>query len=111
MSSPEQIQAEIEQTRSSLSENVDRLGDKVSPSKVVGRRVDRVKESVGGVREKVMGSSDEGSGMKGAMSSARARSARRPRALVMPHRRSPMLRRTHLRRCAVRRRATRLRQD
>jgi Protein of unknown function (DUF3618) len=70
MSSPEQIQAEIEQTRSSLSENVDRLGDKVSPGKVVGRRVDKVKESVGSVREKVMGSSD-GDGMRGAMSSAK----------------------------------------
>jgi uncharacterized phage infection (PIP) family protein YhgE len=71
MSSPEQIQAEIEQTRSSLSENVDRLGDKVSPGKVVGRRVDKVKDSVSTVRDKVMGSSSDGGGVKGGMSSAR----------------------------------------
>lgn len=71
MSSPEEIQAEIEQTRSSLSENVDRLGDKVSPSKAVGRRVDKVRDSVSGVRDKVMGSAGDGGGMKSAMSSAK----------------------------------------
>jgi uncharacterized protein YjbJ (UPF0337 family) len=71
MSSPEEIQAEIEQTRSSLSENVDRLGDKVSPGKVVGRRVDKVKDSVSSVRDKVMGSSSDGGGMMGGMSSAK----------------------------------------
>jgi hypothetical protein len=71
MSSPEEIQAEIEQTRSSLSENVDRLGDKVSPGKVVGRRVDKVKDSVSTVRDKVMGSSSDGGGMQGGMSSVK----------------------------------------
>jgi hypothetical protein len=58
MSSPEQIQANIERTRESLSVDVDRLSEKVSPAKVVGRRVDRAKDGARSVREKVMGVSD-----------------------------------------------------
>jgi len=71
MSTPEEIQTEIERTRASLSQDVDRLGEKVSPGKVVGRRVDRVKGSVTSVRDRVMGSSDDGSGLQGTASSAR----------------------------------------
>jgi len=71
MSTPEEIQQDIERTRASLSRDVDRLEDKVSPSRVVHRRVDRVKGSVGSLRERVMGSSDNGSGVQGAATSAR----------------------------------------
>ncbi|MDP9118550.1 MAG: DUF3618 domain-containing protein [Actinomycetota bacterium] len=58
MSSPEQIQQEIERTRQSLSAGVDRLSEKVSPGRVVGRRVDSVKHSARSVKEKVMGVND-----------------------------------------------------
>ena len=40
MSSPEEIQQDIERTRERLSGDVDRLSEKVSPGKVVGRQVD-----------------------------------------------------------------------
>jgi hypothetical protein len=56
MSSPEQIQRDIEGTRQSLSVDVDRLTEKVSPGRVVGRRVDRIKSSATTVKERVMGS-------------------------------------------------------
>lgn len=56
MSTPEQIQRDIEGTRRELSQNVDRLTEKVSPGRVVGRRVDRVKSGASSMREKIMGS-------------------------------------------------------
>jgi hypothetical protein len=68
MSTPQEIQQRIEQTRASLSEDVNRLGDKVSPGRVVSRRVDRMKGSMSSLRDRVMGSSDEGSGVRGATS-------------------------------------------
>jgi hypothetical protein len=68
MSTPQEIEQRIEQTRASLSEDVNRLGDKVSPGRVMSRRVDRVKGSMSSLRDRVMGSSDEGSGVRGATS-------------------------------------------
>src|SRR3954462_702864 len=56
MSSPEQIQRDIEGTRQSLSADVDRLTEKVSPGRVVSRRVDRVKSTATTLKERVMGS-------------------------------------------------------
>ncbi len=69
MSTPEEIQQRIEQTRAGLSTDVNRLSEKVSPGRVVGRRVDRVKGSVSSVRERVMGSSQTGGGVRAAASS------------------------------------------
>ncbi|PZS35377.1 MAG: DUF3618 domain-containing protein [Pseudonocardiales bacterium] len=66
MSSPEQIQREIERTRATLSADVDRLNDKVSPARVLGRRVDRIKGTATSVKERVMGSADDGNGLRGA---------------------------------------------
>ncbi|MDX6219610.1 MAG: hypothetical protein QOJ48_1291, partial [Frankiales bacterium] len=40
MTSPEQIRAEIEQTRAEMQRDADRLTEKVTPSKVVERRVE-----------------------------------------------------------------------
>lgn len=65
-SSPEQIQADIERTRAELSDDVDRLTEKVSPPRVMGRQVDRVKGRAAAMRDRVMGSADEGSGLRGA---------------------------------------------
>src|SRR4051794_1031657 len=65
MSTPEEIQRDIERTRQNLSTDVDRLSDKVSPSKVVGRRVDSVKGAATSVMERIMGS-DSDSGLRGA---------------------------------------------
>jgi hypothetical protein len=64
VTTPEQIQADIEGTRRSLSSDVDRLAEKVSPGRVVGRRVDRVKSGVSGMRERVMGAVPDPSRVK-----------------------------------------------
>jgi Protein of unknown function (DUF3618) len=56
LSTPEQIQRDIEGTRRELSQDVDRLAEKVSPGRVVSRRVDRVKSGASSMREKIMGS-------------------------------------------------------
>jgi uncharacterized protein YjbJ (UPF0337 family) len=66
MSSPEEIERQIEQTRSALSGDVDRLSEKVSPGKAVGRRVENVKTGAASVRDRVMGSRDDNSGLRGA---------------------------------------------
>ena len=55
MSSPEQIRAEIERTRQNLSNDVNALEEKVSPSHIASRQVGRVKAAVGSTRDKVMG--------------------------------------------------------
>lgn len=53
---PEVIRRDIEATRADLSRDVDALTEKISPARVVERRVDRAKSAVGSVKEKVMGS-------------------------------------------------------
>ncbi len=53
---PEQLRAEIARTRAELGQDLDTLVEKVSPSKVVERKVDATKEAVVGVKEKIMGS-------------------------------------------------------
>ncbi len=55
MTSPEEIQRQIDATRSDLSANVDALNDKVNPARIVDRRVSRVKDTASNVRERVMG--------------------------------------------------------
>jgi gas vesicle protein len=59
---PEELRAEIEATRQRLGTNVDAVADKVTPSHIVQRQTDKVKDSVrdavSGVREKVMGAAD-----------------------------------------------------
>ncbi len=71
MSSPEQIQRDIEQTRASLSSDVDRLTDKVSPSQITRRRVEQVKGAANSMKERVMGSSDRPGGTSSGTASAR----------------------------------------
>jgi len=53
---PDAMRRDIDRTRNELGRDVDTLTDKINPSKVVGRRVGRVKGAVGSVRERVMGS-------------------------------------------------------
>lgn len=56
-SDPEQIRREIERTQAALSQDVDALTEKVTPSKIVERRVDRAKDAATRLKEKVMGTS------------------------------------------------------
>ncbi len=63
---PDVIRADIEATRARLGTNVDAVADKVTPSHIVQRQSDRVKENVKdavfGVKEKVMGAADHTAG-------------------------------------------------
>ncbi|GAA3029746.1 DUF3618 domain-containing protein [Actinokineospora globicatena] len=52
---PEQLRKEIEGTQRVLSADVDALAEKVTPSRVVHRKVSRLRRSVSGVRDTVMG--------------------------------------------------------
>jgi hypothetical protein len=56
-SNPKHIQDEIDRTREDLSSNVNALADKVSPNRIVGRRIRRTKAAVTTMRERVMGAS------------------------------------------------------
>ena len=63
---PDVIRADIEATRARLGTNVDAVADKVTPSHIVQRQSDKVKESVKdavfGAKEKVMGAADHAAG-------------------------------------------------
>ncbi|RZU16307.1 uncharacterized protein DUF3618 [Kribbella rubisoli] len=53
---PEELKRNIEQTRRDVGRDVDALTEKVSPGRVVGRRVDRARGGVHRLKEHVMGS-------------------------------------------------------
>jgi len=53
---PERIRREIERTQTNLSQDVDALTEKVTPAKIVERRVDRARDAATRLRDKVMGS-------------------------------------------------------
>ena len=55
---PDAIRADIEATRARLGTNVDAVADKVTPSNIVHRQTDKVRDAVTGVKEKIMGAAD-----------------------------------------------------
>lgn len=59
---PDEIRREIERTQAVLSQDVDALTEKVTPSKIVERRVDRARDTVSRVKDTVMGSVPTSSG-------------------------------------------------
>jgi hypothetical protein len=68
---PKEIKRDIEATREELSRDVDALSEKVSPRRVLERRVDKAKDAVGGVKDKVMGvASTTGDNNSGGLSAA-----------------------------------------
>ncbi len=58
---PEQIRRDIERTRSELSDNVNALGDKVSPGSIAKRQVGRVRGAATSVKDAVLGSASDAS--------------------------------------------------
>lgn len=75
-SDPEQIRAEIEQTRSNLSYDVDALADQANPRNIARRQVDTVKESIrdkgNDLKDRIMGvASDAGDSVRGAADNVR----------------------------------------
>jgi ElaB/YqjD/DUF883 family membrane-anchored ribosome-binding protein len=71
-SSPEQIKRDIERTRAELSNDVNVLSEKVTPSRIMQRRVRRTRDTVAGLKERIMGSN--GGGLRDSTSDS-ARSA------------------------------------
>lgn len=60
MSNPDQIRNEIERTQQELSADVDALTEKLSPPKIVERRVQATRETITNVKDKIMGSTGQG---------------------------------------------------
>jgi uncharacterized phage infection (PIP) family protein YhgE len=56
---PHQIRQEIEATRRQMGTTLDQIEDRVSPSRIVQRRTDKVRGAVRDVRERVMGVPDD----------------------------------------------------
>lgn len=91
-SNPDEIRREIEATRRELSGDVDALHDRVSPKRVVERRVDRTRGAMSRAKDSVMGSTDNGTSavssaasgvgdkVSGAPDQARARTQGNPMA-------------------------------
>ncbi|PRZ18476.1 DUF3618 domain-containing protein [Nesterenkonia sandarakina] len=75
--SPDEIRADIERTRNSLSLDVDAVADKVSPSKVAQRQTEKLRSTVGGWKDSVMGSADDASSEVSESAHHAASSARR----------------------------------
>lgn len=68
---PDQIRAEIEDTRARLSTDVDTLADTVNPKNVARRQVSRVGAAMSSARDTVMGTAhDAGSGAASSVGSA-----------------------------------------
>lgn len=59
MTDPDVIRRNIEQTRAELSQDVNALGDKVSPASIAKRQGDKVRDGVGKVRDAVMGAASD----------------------------------------------------
>jgi hypothetical protein len=59
-SDPDQIRYEIDQTQRELSADVDALTEKLSPPKIVERRVQATRDAVTNVKDKIMGSTGQG---------------------------------------------------
>jgi len=71
---PDALRAQIEQTRAELSGNVDQLADRVTPSHIVQRKVDRTRGRLGGMKDKIMGSAHHATqSTSGSMSGATGR--------------------------------------
>ena len=56
---PDQIRAQIEQTRGNLSEDVNALADQVNPKNVVRRKTQKVTGVLGAAKDSVMGSASD----------------------------------------------------
>ena len=56
---PDVLRAEIDATRANLSQNVNALGEAVTPSNIARRQADKVKGTAVGVKDKVMGSAQD----------------------------------------------------
>lgn len=56
---PDQLRREIERTQRNLSTDVDLLAEKVTPGRIVQRRVNRTRRAVTSLRDRVMGTASD----------------------------------------------------
>src|SRR3954464_14430283 len=56
---PEEIRADIEATRGRLGTDVDAVAEKVTPSKIMQRKTERVKGKLGRAKDRIMGSAED----------------------------------------------------
>ncbi len=75
-SDPDQIRGSIEQTQQSLRNDVDALTEKVSPPRIVERRVQRTRYAMTNLKDKIMGSAAEQTSAIGGAASSSAAAAR-----------------------------------
>jgi gas vesicle protein len=75
--SPDAIRADIERTRQEFGRDVDALADKVTPSKIVQRKTEKVKGAVRSVVDRVMGAADDAGSSLGDAGSSVASAGRR----------------------------------
>jgi hypothetical protein len=58
-SDPSVIRAQIEQTRASLSDNVDELADQANPAHIAQRQVDKARQAGGRLLDRILGSAED----------------------------------------------------
>src|SRR3712207_2987082 len=56
---PEVLRAEIEQTQARLSQDVNALGEAVTPRNIARRQADKAKGAAVGLKDKVMGTAED----------------------------------------------------
>jgi hypothetical protein len=56
---PDRLRSQIEHTQRNLSADVDLLAEKVTPTRVARRRIDRARRSMSSMRDRVMGSTSD----------------------------------------------------
>ena len=67
---PDLIRADIERTRSRLSDDVNSLTHEANPKTIAGRKVDRAKSAVSSVKHKVMGTASDSASPAGSVASS-----------------------------------------
>ena len=75
-SDPDQIRGNIENTQKNLSADVDALAEKVSPSRIVERRVEQTRSAMTSVKDRIMGSAAETTSTVSGTASSAAASAK-----------------------------------
>jgi len=75
-SDPDEIRGTIEQTQKNLSADVDALAGKVSPSRIVERRVEQTRSAMTSVKDRIMGSAAETTSTVSGTASSAAASAK-----------------------------------
>jgi ElaB/YqjD/DUF883 family membrane-anchored ribosome-binding protein len=62
---PDQIRADIERTRTHLSDDVDALADETNPKKIAQRKTAEAKDAISGAKDRIMGKASDASDSAG----------------------------------------------